>query len=134
LLHQPTILLCCVVANNGQVCDQAQRHLHSRLLHPLPPPSLHPPIPVRPDLYFALPASQVLHFCAVVAPNQDFGFMLIILWSCVNFFLSNFFINYNTLSIPWLAYLKYLSPMSYGLEALVQVGAMPPPCRTCQPG
>ena len=39
-------------------------------------------------------ASQVLHGCAVIAPNQDVAFMLSILWTTIQLLLSGFFVNF----------------------------------------
>ena len=39
-------------------------------------------------------ASQVLHCCAVIAPNQDVAFMLSILWTTIQLLLSGFFVNF----------------------------------------
>ena len=51
--------------------------------HRPPPPRPRAPRPV-----------QVLHCCAVVAPNQDVAFMLSILWTAIQLLLSGFFINF----------------------------------------
>jgi hypothetical protein len=40
------------------------------------------------------PTLQVLHCCAVIAPNQDVAFMLSILWTTIQLLLSGFFVNF----------------------------------------
>jgi len=67
-------------------------------------------------------AVQVLHFCAILAPNQDAAFMLSILWTTVQLLMSSFFINFADVAFTWLTQLRYLSALYYAFEgvALVQ--------------
>eukprot|EP00775_Hariotina_reticulata_P008750 gene8750-8930_t len=64
---------------------------------------------------------QVLHLCAVIAPNQDLTFCLSISWSVLNIVLSSFFISYNDVSAAtsWLTQLRYITTVPFGLEALL---------------
>ena len=48
----------------------------------------------KPDPLPTPPARQVLHCCAVIAPNQDVAFMLSILWTTIQLLLSGFFVNF----------------------------------------
>jgi hypothetical protein len=47
-----------------------------------------------PTSFCPLRRPQVLHGCAVIAPNQDVAFMLSILWTTVQLLLSGFFVNF----------------------------------------
>jgi hypothetical protein len=47
-----------------------------------------------------VPAPQVLHFCAVVAPNQDAAFMLSIIWTTIQMLLSGFYMNFSEVQTP----------------------------------
>ncbi len=40
-------------------------------------------------------AVQVLHCCAILAPNQDVAFMLSIVWTAIQLLMSNFFITFT---------------------------------------
>lgn len=44
---------------------------------------------------------QVLHLCAVVAPNHDTTFSLSIVWTAVQMLASSFFLNFNLVRV-WL--------------------------------
>ncbi|KAL6748515.1 ABC-2 type transporter-domain-containing protein, partial [Haematococcus lacustris] len=63
-------------------------------------------------------AAQVLHFSAVLAPNQDMAFMIAIIWTAVNVMTSNFFILLSQMELRWLSHLRWLSAMSYGFGGL----------------
>jgi hypothetical protein len=77
--------------------------------HPRPPPARG---------RAALPPRQVLHCCALLAPNQDAAFMLSILWSTIQLLMSNFFITIHELRFKWLSSLRYLSALYYSFEGL----------------
>ncbi|GFH20269.1 uncharacterized protein HaLaN_17361, partial [Haematococcus lacustris] len=51
----------------------------------------------------------VLHFSAVLAPNQDMAFMIAIIWTAVNVMTSNFFILLSQMELRWLSHLRWLS-------------------------
>jgi hypothetical protein len=38
---------------------------------------------------------QVLHACAIAAPNQDTAFMMSIVWTTVQMLVSTFFVNFS---------------------------------------
>ncbi|KAJ9519029.1 hypothetical protein QJQ45_026291, partial [Haematococcus lacustris] len=63
-------------------------------------------------------AAQVLHFSAVLAPNQDMAFMIAIIWTAVNVMTSNFFILFSQMELRWLSHLRWLSAMNYGFGGL----------------
>jgi hypothetical protein len=63
-------------------------------------------------------ASQVLHGCAVIAPNQDVAFMLSILWTTIQLLLSGFFVNFPEVLLKWITALRYVSATYYGFEAV----------------
>ncbi|KIZ04851.1 hypothetical protein MNEG_3112 [Monoraphidium neglectum] len=63
-------------------------------------------------------ASQVLHACAVFAPNQDVAFMMSILWTTIQLLLSGFFIVFPEVLNYWLTYLRYISATYYSFEAV----------------
>ncbi|KAJ9517699.1 hypothetical protein QJQ45_003993 [Haematococcus lacustris] len=63
-------------------------------------------------------AAQVLHFSAVLAPNQDMAFMIAIIWTAVNVMTSNFFILLSQMELRWLSHLRWLSAMNYGFGGL----------------
>ncbi|KAI8468849.1 MAG: P-loop containing nucleoside triphosphate hydrolase protein [Monoraphidium minutum] len=63
-------------------------------------------------------ASQVLHACAVIAPNQDVAFMLSILWTTIQLLLSGFFVNFPEVLNYWITYLRYISATYYSFEAV----------------
>mgnify|MGYP001811104728 CR=1 FL=1 len=79
---------------SGLPAASGPAHCHS--LHvphvplPLPKAATHaaspPDAPLRP--------LQVLHCCAVFAPNQDVAFMMSILWTTIQLLLSGFFVNF----------------------------------------
>jgi len=66
-------------------------------------------------------AVQVLHFCAILAPNQDAAFMLSILWTTVQLLMSSFFINFADVAFGWLTQLRYLSALYYAFEGVAIV-------------
>jgi len=66
-------------------------------------------------------AVQVLHCCALLAPNQDAAFMFSIMWSTVQLLMSNFFITFNDLRFKWLSNLRYLSALYYSFEGLAHI-------------
>ncbi|KAI8464872.1 MAG: P-loop containing nucleoside triphosphate hydrolase protein [Monoraphidium minutum] len=69
----------------------------------------------------SLIASQVLHACAVFAPNQDVAFMMSILWTAIQLLLSGFFVNFPEVINQWLTYLRYVSATYYSFEAVTQI-------------
>lgn len=96
--------------SGGSCCREASRHW---ALEPRPPSAQVPapdPTPGRPP--------QVLHCCAVLAPNQDTAFMYSIAWSTVQLLMSNFFITFNDLRFKWLMFLRWFSALYYSFEAL----------------
>ncbi|KAF8066171.1 abcG22 [Scenedesmus sp. PABB004] len=63
---------------------------------------------------------QVLHACAIFAPNQDTAFMLSIVWTTVQMLVSTFFVNFSEVTYNhWLTQLRYVSALYFGFEALV---------------
>jgi ATP-binding cassette, subfamily G (WHITE), member 2 len=66
-------------------------------------------------------AVQVLHFCAILAPNQDAAFMLSILWTTVQLLMSSFFINFADVAFMWLTQLRYVSALYYAFEGVAIV-------------
>jgi ABC-type multidrug transport system ATPase subunit len=66
-------------------------------------------------------AVQVLHFCAILAPNQDAAFMLSILWTTVQLLMSSFFINFADVAFGWLTQLRYVSALYYAFEGVAIV-------------
>lgn len=65
-----------------------------------------------------LPAPQVLHCCAILAPNQDVAFMLSIVWTAIQLLMSNFFITFTEVVFQWLTVLRWLSALYYAFEGL----------------
>ena len=61
-------------------------------------------------------AVQVLHCCALLAPNQDIAFMLSIVWTAIQLLLSSFFIIFSDVFMYWITYLRYLSALYYAFE------------------
>jgi len=61
-------------------------------------------------------AVQVLHLCAMLAPNQDTAFMLSLVWTTLQMLLSNFFISFSEVYMVWLRYFRYISALYYTLE------------------
>lgn len=47
----------------------------------------------------ALNPPQVLHCCAIIAPNQDVAFMLSIMWTTIQLLLSGFFVNFKEVCV-----------------------------------
>ncbi|GBF96283.1 ABC transporter G family [Raphidocelis subcapitata] len=64
-------------------------------------------------------AAQVLHACAIVAPNQDVAFMLSILWTTIQLLLSGFFVNFHEVLLNWITGGRYLSATYFAFEALL---------------
>jgi len=61
---------------------------------------------------------QVLHCCAILAPNQDVAFMLSIVWTAIQLLMSNFFITFTEVVFQWLTVLRWLSALYYAFEGL----------------
>lgn len=66
----------------------------------------------------SLIAVQVLHCCAILAPNQDVAFMLSIVWTAIQLLMSNFFITFTEVVFQWLTVLRWLSALYYAFEGL----------------
>ena len=66
----------------------------------------------------SLIAVQVLHCCAILAPNQDVAFMLSIVWTAIQLLMSNFFITFTDVVFQWLTVLRWLSALYYAFEGL----------------
>lgn len=64
---------------------------------------------------------QVLCLAATVTPNQDMAFMLAIAFTAVNMLLSNFFIPFDMIELPWVSSMKWLSAMGYTWNALTKI-------------
>jgi hypothetical protein len=73
---------------------------------------------------------QVLHCCAILAPNQDVAFMLSIVWTAIQLLMSNFFITFTEVVFQWLTVLRWLSALYYAFEglAVTEFGNMTYPC------
>ncbi|KAF6255774.1 hypothetical protein COO60DRAFT_1533203, partial [Scenedesmus sp. NREL 46B-D3] len=78
----------------------------------------------------SLIAVQVLHCCAILAPNQDVAFMLSIVWTAIQLLMSNFFITFTEVVFQWLTVLRWLSALYYAFEglAVTEFGNMTYPC------
>lgn len=74
------------------------------------------PIPTHPAA--PRPAPQVMHACAVIAPTQDMAFMYSIAWTTVQLLFNNFAITFKEITLPWLAYVKWVSAAYYAFEGL----------------
>lgn len=87
-----------------------------------PAPTPHPSSPS--------PSPQVLHCCAILAPNQDAAFMLSIVWTAIQLLMSNFFITFNAVLFKWITHLRWLSALFYAFEgqAVVEFGNQRLPC------
>ncbi|KAI8470965.1 MAG: hypothetical protein J3K34DRAFT_520870 [Monoraphidium minutum] len=66
-------------------------------------------------------AVQVLHCCALLAPNQDAAFMFSIMWSTVQMLMSNFFMPFADINFQWLTFLKWFSALYYSFEGLARI-------------
>jgi hypothetical protein len=62
---------------------------------------------------------QVLHCCAILAPNQDVAFMLSIVWTAIQLFFSNYFIIFTEVEQQWITVLRWLSALFYAFEGLM---------------
>eukprot|EP00879_Flechtneria_rotunda_P017044 GHRR01017850.1.p1 GENE.GHRR01017850.1~~GHRR01017850.1.p1 ORF type:complete len:820 (+),score=223.92 GHRR01017850.1:95-2554(+) len=78
----------------------------------------------------SLIAVQVLHCCAILAPNQDVAFMLSIVWTAIQLLMSNFFITFTEVVFQWLTMLRWVSALYYAFEglAVAEFGNMTFPC------
>lgn len=63
---------------------------------------------------------QVMHGCAILAPNQDSGFMLSICWTAIQLLMSNFFIMFSSVQLYGITELRYISALFYTFEGVAQ--------------
>ncbi|KAL6749179.1 hypothetical protein V8C86DRAFT_3145675 [Haematococcus lacustris] len=68
----------------------------------------------------SLISSQVLHFSAVLAPNQDIAFIVSVLWTAFNLLTCSFYILYSQLALQGLAHLRWLSAMAYAYTGVLK--------------
>jgi hypothetical protein len=61
-----------------------------------------------------------MHGCAILAPNQDAGFMLSICWTAIQLLMSNFFITFSTVKLYGITELRYISALFYTFEGVTQ--------------
>uniref|UniRef100_A0A383VRM2 ABC transporter domain-containing protein n=1 Tax=Tetradesmus obliquus TaxID=3088 RepID=A0A383VRM2_TETOB len=62
---------------------------------------------------------QVLHCCAIVAPNQDVAFMLSIVWTAIQLFFSNYFIMFSEVELYGITFLRWFSALCYAFEGIM---------------
>jgi hypothetical protein len=72
-----------------------------------------------PRALFYLPCLQVLHCCAIVAPNQDVAFMLSIVWTAIQLFFSNYFIMFSEVELHGITFLRWFSALCYAFEGIM---------------
>lgn len=51
-----------------------------------------------PALFWIFEFVQVLHLCALVAPNHDTTFSMSIVWTAIQLLCSSFFLNFSVVS------------------------------------
>jgi hypothetical protein len=61
---------------------------------------------------------QVMHGCAILAPNQDLGFMLSICWTAIQLLMSNYFITFLSVQLYGITQLRYISALFYTFEGV----------------
>lgn len=64
---------------------------------------------------------QVLHFAAVATHNQDTAFMVAITFTAINVIVSNFFILFDSIALPGVRWLQYISAMGYTFNGAIRL-------------